>query len=149
MQLPLRLTLKPSRHLSVLLALLHLAALGSLLPLDLPLWLRLIAACAVALSAVAGIRRHAFLSSSRSVRELTLAADGSVEAVSAGRSRFPAAVSLKSTVFLWLVVLLLDASGSRRLLPVVILPDSLQADEFRALRSWLRWKVKPGRSNGT
>ena len=143
MQLPLRLTLKPSRRLTVLLALLHLVAFGSLLPLDLPLWLRLIAACGVVLSAVAGIRRHAFLSSPRSVRALTLAADGSVEAASAGRS-FPAAVSLQSTVFPWLVVLLLDVPGSSRLLPVVILSDSLQTDEFRALRSWLSWKVKPG-----
>jgi hypothetical protein len=75
------------------------------------------------------------------VRELTLGADGSVEAASPGQNSFPAAISLQSTVFTWLVVLLLDAPGSRRRVPVVILPDSLQADEFRALRSWLRWKA--------
>jgi toxin CptA len=141
MQLPLRLALKPSRQLTIMLALLHLAALGSLFPLDLPAWPRLVAACAVILSAVTAIRRHAFLLSPYSVRELTLGADGSVEAASPGQNSFPAAISLQSTVFTWLVVLLLDAPGSRRRVPVVILPDSLQADEFRALRSWLRWKA--------
>jgi toxin CptA len=141
MRFPLRLALKPSRHLAVMLALLHLAALGSLFSLDLPAWLRLIAACAVILSAVSATRRHALLLSPYSVRELTLGADGSVEATSPVRNSFPAAISPQSTVFPWLVVLLLDAPGSRRLVPVVILPDSLQADEFRALRSWLRWKV--------
>lgn len=144
MQLPLQLILKPSRQLAMLLVLLHLAALGSLVPLDLPIWLRLAAGGVVVLSAMASIRRHAFLSTPHSVRELTLAADGSVEAVRPDRSRFPAVVSLQSTVFPWLVVLLLRTSGSRRLLPVVIVPDTLHGDELRALRSWLRWKAASG-----
>ena len=142
MLLPLRLCLKPSRLLAMLLGLMLLAALGSLVPLDLPLWSRLIAAGAAMLSVVTGIRRHAFLSSVRSIRELTLKADGTVEVAGAGLRFFPAVVSPQSTVFPWLVVLLLEVPDSRSLLPVVILRDSLPPDEFRLLRSWLRWMVK-------
>lgn len=126
----------------ILLALLHLAALGSIFPLDLPLGLKLLAGSAIACSAVASLRRHALLLASGSVRELALLADGSVEAGCRDQVRFAAGVSAQSTAFPWLVVLLLDVSSSRFMLPVVILPDSLSADEFRVVRSWLRWKVR-------
>ena len=140
MQLPLRLKLQPSRSLAALLVLLHLAALAGLVPLDFPPWLKLLAGAAVSASAVASIRRHASLTAPGSVRELVLLADGSIEGERRGRS-FTAAVSRQSTVFPWLVVLLLEAPAWFRPLPVVILPDSLPPDEMRALRSWLRWKA--------
>lgn len=144
MQFPLRLKLYPSRRLAVLLALLHLAGIAGIVPLDLSLWLKLLACAAASASALASIRRHALLAAPGSVRELVLLVDGSVEGERRKRGAFTAAVSPRSTVFPWLVVVLLEVADSRRLLPVVLLPDSLAPDQLRALRSWLRWKACPG-----
>ena len=40
----------------------------------------------------------------------------------------------------YLTVLNLRQSGSRAIKRIVILRDSLHADDFRKLRVWLRWK---------
>lgn len=143
MEHPVQLELQPSRLLLGLLAALHLAALGSLVPLALPWWLKLAGAAIIAASAVAAIRRHALLAAPVSVYELALGADGSVVAGRRDGGRLTASVSPRSTGFPWLVVVLLAAPGARRLLPVVILPDALPAQEFRSLRSWLRWVARP------
>jgi toxin CptA len=143
MQLPLRLALQASRSLAILLGSLHLAALGSLLPVDVPLGLKLAGGLAVTLSAVLGIRRHALLGDARAVRALVLRADGSVEA-ECRSGRFEATVSPHSTVFPWLLVVLLREPGRRRPVAVVVLRDALAAQDWRQLRAWLRWHAVSG-----
>ena len=39
-----------------------------------------------------------------------------------------------------LTVLNLRATDSHRMQNVVLLPDSMAADDFRRLRAWLRWR---------
>ncbi len=141
MHLPHRLVLRPSRFLAALLLLLHIAALLGLLPIRLPLGLKLILAAVVAASGVVSLRRHALRVAGISVRELILKADGAVEGTQGDGSRFEAKVSLQSTIWPWLIVLLLERPGSPRLRPLVVLPDALPAEELRILRSWLRWKL--------
>ncbi|MBI4987415.1 MAG: hypothetical protein HZC23_01220 [Rhodocyclales bacterium] len=141
MHLPRRLVLRSSRSLAIALALLHLAALASLLPLLLALWLKLALAAVIAVSACISIRRHALLLAASSIHELVLKADGTVEGVRNEGGRLEAKVSGKTTVLPWLIVILLVLPGSRRLLPLVILPDSLPTEEERFLRAWLRWML--------
>jgi hypothetical protein len=144
MQFPRRLVLKPSPSLALLLALMLLAALGSLVPLDIPLWMKLAGAGAAAISSGTAMRRHAFLAAKGATRELILHEDGTVEAARADPDIISAGVSSQSTVFPWLVVLLLEVPGSRTLFPVLILRDSLSPEEFRVLQAWLRWKAGKG-----
>lgn len=141
MLLPHRLEIRTSLYLALMLALLHLAALGSLLPLALPVWLRWTLAAALAASFAAAVRRHALHQAASSVRELVLKADGSIEGLRNDGVRFDAAVSGRTAVLSWLIVILLEMPGRRRLHPVVLLPDALTAEDWRMLRSWLRWKV--------
>ncbi len=141
MHLPHRLVLQSSFLLAVALALLHLAALASLVPLLLPSWLKLAITATVALSGFFAIRRHALLLAAPSVRELTLKADGAVEGMRYDGGRIEARVSTQTTVLPWLIVMLLELPDSRLLHPLVILPDSLPAEEGRVLRAWLRWKL--------
>lgn len=141
MLLPHRLVIRPSRCLALILALLHLAALGSLLPLDIPVWLRWALAAALAASFAASVRRHALHQAATSVRELVLKADGGIEGLRYDGVRFDASMSAQTTVLPWLIVILLEIPGVRRLHPVVVLPDALTAGDWRTLRAWLRWKV--------
>ncbi len=143
MQFPLRLNLRPSIRLTICLSLLHAAAISSLLPLDLAWTLKIVLAFVLTVSAWFSIRRYALLRDATSIRDLTFAADGTVQCLwnASATDTFACTVSAQSTALPWLVVILLKAPQWRRLRPVVVLPDALSADEFRALRIWLRWKA--------
>jgi hypothetical protein len=141
MRLPLRLALTSSTRLALLLGLLHVFALASLAPLHLPAWVLLAAGAATLASAAVTIRRFALLAARPSVCELVLRDDGTVEATDRSGRVFAAAVSPQSAVFPWLAVILLSRPGSRGLLGLAILADSVQPEEWRLLRTWLRWKA--------
>jgi len=141
MQLPLRLVLQTSHYFFVALLLLHGAALASLFPIHSPLWLKLLVAASLIISMVLNVRHHALLVRPTSICELMLMADGSVEITDRSGYRRFALVSNGSTVLFGLTVLLLKSAEKRRLQSVVIFSDALSADEYRWLRSWLRWKI--------
>jgi len=141
MHLPHRLVLRASRYLALLLALVHLAALASLIPLPFHLWYKLALATIIVMSICIAIRRHALLLAAASIRELVLKTDGTVEALRNDGGRIDAKVTMQSTVLPCLIVMLLELPGRRRLNSLVILPDSLPVEERRILRIWLRWKL--------
>ncbi|MCC7484799.1 MAG: hypothetical protein IT529_07380 [Burkholderiales bacterium] len=58
----------------------------------------------------------------------------------AGRWR-EAEILGSSYVSPWLTVLNLGAGGARRPRHVVLVPDNVDASEFRRLRAWLRWSA--------
>lgn len=41
----------------------------------------------------------------------------------------------------WLTIMRIRPTGTRTTHSMVILPDSLEADEFRKLRVWLKWRA--------
>jgi len=140
MFLPHRLEIRSSPCLAMVLAVLHLAALVSLVSLLIPVWLKLALAVVIGVSVGISVRRHALLRAAFSVRELVLKADGAVEGLWNGGRRFDARISGQTTVLPWLIVMLIELPDSRRLHPLLILPDSLPAEDGRVLRAWLRWK---------
>lgn len=136
---PLTITLKPSPRLAWLLGIAHAAAAGAVSVLELPAWLTV--ALVVALAA------HGVL---QTLRLALLRRADAVVAVEAGRASgvpfrtrngtWQAAQLLGSTyVSPALTVLNLKPVGARRARHVVILPDAVDADDFRRLRVWLRW----------
>ncbi|HMM54327.1 MAG TPA: hypothetical protein PKC23_04835 [Candidatus Desulfobacillus sp.] len=139
MLLPHRLEIRPSPYLTLLLLLLHLAALASLLPLDLAVPLRLAMAAVILASLFFSVRRHGLARAPDSIRGLLLREDGTLEGRQNDGALFDATVSRQSTLLPGLVVLLLQAAR-RRPRVLVLLPDALAADEARLLRAWLRWK---------
>jgi toxin CptA len=56
----------------------------------------------------------------------------------------PVAVQPDTFVSPWLTVLRYRLPGQRWSQSLVILPDSLPADDFRRLRVWLKWKAQTG-----
>ena len=141
MLLPHRLEIRSSHCLALVLALLHLAALGSLLPLQIPVWLKLALAVAIVASLGVSIRRHAMLQAASSIRSLALKSDGTVEGLRRDGGRFDARVSRHTTDLSLLIVILLEQPESRRLRPLLFMSDSLPLEDARVLRAWLRWKL--------
>ncbi|MBV6476057.1 MAG: hypothetical protein KJZ92_08045 [Rhodocyclaceae bacterium] len=140
MQFPHRLALSSSRRLATCLLLLHFAGLVGLFPLALPPGSKLAMSLAIIASCLVALRRHVLGLAATSVRELFLREDGSVEVTLANGDRYDAAVSGRSTIWPWLVILQLEGRDAARRQPLVILPDALAGGEWRVLRSWLRWK---------
>jgi toxin CptA len=132
--------LRPSRQLAAALTLLHLGALACLVPLALALWLKAPAVLALLASLVFMLRRSALLAASDSIVALVPKDDGMIRYVLGDGEEIEAEVLPDTTVYRFAAVVLLRAPGARRVRSVLVLPDSMDAEAFRHLRVWLRWR---------
>lgn len=136
MQLPVTLRLKPSPILAGMLVLGHsLAALGVVLT-GLPRDVVLPVVILLALSLGFSLGRSVF---HPPILALMLKADGTLDVERRDGSCAAARVNPQTTVFPWLVALLLRAEG--RNMGVALLPDALGREGHRQLRLWLRWRA--------
>ncbi len=144
--------LKPSRRLAVVLSVAHFIAIGLLWPLTLPIMVKLAASAMLAVSLVLYVRYYALLASPGSVKGLKLGLDHTDVMTCRLETRQGDVIRCvplgRSFVSPYLTVLELKPLGARRLWQrfrtrsVVILPDGIDAEEFRQLRVLLRWKWK-------
>ena len=134
MQLPVTVSLQPSRRLAALLIVAHGLVAAALSPLSLPVWLMFALLAAILASAWRSRRQFA---SPRRIHRLTLRTDGRLEFSRVDGSGGEAVVQPQTTVTSFLCVLVLRTQGSTEAL--VLLPDALPAADFRRLRLWLRW----------
>lgn len=123
-----------------ILATAHIIAIAPLIPLDLPVWARLMLGLAVLYSMWRCLRNTQFLAPP-SGTSLTLEGDEAVLLKSGGQP-FAGRVLPSSAVSPFLIVLNIAPKGVRRARSVIILPDSLDAESFRQLRVQLRWGMQ-------
>ena len=132
--------LSPSWRLAAILAAGHCAVAVIVLVLDVaPIWqCGVIALLAISLGYE--LRNSALRLSAQAVVALRVSKDNllSVQTRRGEWSDFDVAGS--SYVTSALTVLNLRATDSHRMQNVVLLPDSMAADDFRRLRAWLRWR---------
>lgn len=133
--------LKPSRQLGIALLAAHAVAAGLVLPLQLPDSLKVALLVLVASSLAHALRRHARLSSPRSITAIEVRGT-ETRARTRDGAWHPARVLGTSCVSTRFAVLNLRFPGTRLVQHVVIAPDGAQADAFRRLRVWLRWGWK-------
>lgn len=140
-QAPLVIRIKPSRIGRGALLLVFLLALAAIGLADLPLYGQLGAALLACVITLQAWRAPLPL-------ELKLHADGRLEWREAAASWQSATALPGSTVSVWLCLLAYRTEGERRARHLTILPDSLEGDDFRRLRVWLRWRagVEGGRA---
>ncbi len=136
MQLPVVLTLHPSRQLAILLLLAHGGALAVVFAIVLPIWIKLVLLAAITVSIGHILRR---LHGLRRIARLTLRSDGLLEYVRGNDESGEARIHPHTTVTPLLTVLLLRQG--RRSEVLVVLPDALSREDFRRLRLWLRWQA--------
>lgn len=152
--------LKRSMRLAMMLSLAHFSTIGLLWPLMLPVAVKLLGTVILAMSLIFYLRYYALLRSPGSVVGLELSDEMACTIETRCGERIPYALLGSSFVAPYLTVLdgkLQQSSEPRRcLMPcekfsarsIVILPDAIDAEEFRQLRVLLRWKWKdPKNSN--
>ena len=139
----MKITLRPSRILTAILVLAHGAAIAMVALAGMPFWLELIAIAALVASLVFDVRQTALLRAPDAVITLEIASDDKLS-IQTRRSEWIECEVLGSTyVTSFLTILNLKGIDSGRNTRAVILPDSLDAEDFRKLRVWLRWKRGP------
>ena len=136
MQFPIQIELRRSRLLAFLTVALHVLAIACLWLLPWPVLARGVLVLIVALSAWHSLRPSP-------VAGLRLGERGELWILRSGSEPAAAAVQPDSAVFSWLVVLRVRGERDGRLRSLVLLPDSMSAEQFRLLRLWLRWLASP------
>ena len=136
MQLPLNLTLLASRRLAIMLLVAHAGAIAMLAAISAPLWIRALLFLLIAWSAWHSLQK---IHGSLRIIRLILKADGRLEYLRLSGESGEATVHPNSTVMPQLTVLLLRLEKGSE--PLIVLPDSLNAEDFRQLRLWLRWRA--------
>ncbi|KFB66575.1 protein YgfX [Candidatus Accumulibacter vicinus] len=136
MQFPINIELRRSRFLSFLMVLLHALAGACLWVLPWPAattrhWLLLI----IALSLWHALRPSRIVG-------LRLGEDGALTLLSGDGDSMFVSPQADTTVFSQLIVVRIRNDDRGRLPSLVLLPDSMPAEQFRLLRLWLRWRVR-------
>ncbi len=132
----------PSLRLAALLSLAHSAAVGSLWPLTLPWSIKAMIMVALAISLAYYLRQDALLSADNAVIAFVLSDE--MQCIVTVRSGESMICNILGNTFVapYLTVLNLKPVGKFFTRSIVILPDGVDAEEFRQLRVWLRWKWK-------
>lgn len=136
----LSIALQESRILGVVLTLAHAAAIGIFWLIELPLAIQLGSTLVVFYGAVVVIRRHALLRGKDAVIGLEVTQDHAMSFETRSGGWQECEVLGTTYVTSWLTILNLRAAGASRNTHVTLLPDSLHPEDFRRLRTWLRWK---------
>lgn len=131
--------LGPSRQLAVILGCAHLGALLVLILLPVLLWLQAGAAAVLLLSAAYTIRRHAWRRGRSAATALHFIDREQLRVRMHDGTWHAGRVLGNSTVSVSCTVLGIRLTDCRLPLHIVIMNDSVDSEDFRRLRVWLRW----------
>lgn len=137
---PLKISLKPSRRLVMLLGLAHAAAAGAVLVVDVPIWLQLFLLVLIGTSCGLCLYGPALLRSGEAIIGLEIGEGGSLSFQTRRGEWREGAVLGSSFVSPYLTVLVVRTEAKLFARHVVIMPDSLAAEDFRRLRVRLHWQ---------
>ena len=138
----LNIRLKPSGYLTLLLSAVHTIAIGLVLALPLPIGLKLVTTLVFCVSLVFYLKRNARLAAPNSIIALEIMEDCACAIETRSGKRLDCILLPTSYVSASLTILNLKANGEMLARHVVILPDSINPEDFRKLRVLLRWKFK-------
>ena len=135
----LKISIKPSRRLALLLCLAHVAAAGAVLAIDLPIWLKILLVLLICASCAAYSYSTALLRSGGAVVGLEIGDDDALS-FQTRRGEWREGTLLGSSfVSPYLTILNIGTAGRFFARHVVIMPDGIDAEDFRRLRVRLRW----------
>ena len=117
----------------------HVASAILIFILPLPLWSKFVALPIIAASAWHNVRAYALLSAPNAVRGLRIHSNGNLE-IERGKLQSAALVG-EQFIHPQLTIIRCKTETSRRPIAIVILPDMLDTETFRALRVRLKWRA--------
>ncbi|WP_035384855.1 protein YgfX [Ferriphaselus sp. R-1] len=133
-----RIQLGPSYLLAMAVLVAHGVATVSIVVLAVPAWVKVAVIAALLFNCAYELARVALLRASSSCVALRLDDSGVGMELRDGRSMV-VKLGADCLVTPWLIVLALISEDERTTRRLLILPDSLNAESFRALRVWLKW----------
>lgn len=134
--------LKPSRQLALIFSVAHTGCLIIVWLLDITLLLKIFSTLLLLFSMIYYIQRFALLQTPHAIVAFYLsdAASCIIQTRSNDHHHYQVQGSTYVTPHLTVICLKSKASFFER--SIVIFPDSIDAEKFRQLRVWLRWKWK-------
>lgn len=136
----LKISIKPSRRLALLLCLAHGAAAAAALLTDVSIWVKISLVLVIGASCASCLYGPALLRSGKAIVSFEIK-DGRAVSFQTLRGEWHQGMLLDSSfVSPWLAILNIKMEASRFARHVVIMPDGIDADDFRQLRVWLRWR---------
>ena len=140
----LRLQLKSSMQMALVLTLGYFLAAACLFWAPMPRWLMIVLLAALALNLLFLLRHQAWRAWPFSINALQFERDGLVIAQYRNGQLLQARVLASSFVAPYLTIVLLQPAGAWWVRSVVVVPDCLPAETFRRLRIWLKWRAGGG-----
>lgn len=134
--------LRPSWQLAIMFSCVHVACIIIILLLDISILLEAIGVLLLGLSLIYYIRMYALLTSPNAIASLYLSDHSSCKTQTRSGQQQRWCIQGSSFVTSYLTVLSLGSNESVFARSIVILPDSIDTEQFRQLRVWLRWKWK-------
>jgi toxin CptA len=131
--------IKHSFLLATVLAGVHFAAGVTLLPLALSTDLRVVIATVITLSLLRSIWVHAMLRAEHSIIAIAIEDQKSCILHTRGGAMLPARILGSTYVTPVLTVINVKPTGTYFAHHILLLPDSIEPEEFRELRTLLRW----------
>lgn len=135
----LKLSIRRSVYLSWLLILAHAGAVALLWPLAVAVWIKAVVALAIIVSLVFFLNHVALLTTPEAVIAIEIEERGKISLQTRRGEWHECKLSGDSFVSPWLTVVVLAQENRRRARYVIIMPDNVDAGDFRRLRVWLRW----------
>lgn len=139
-----RVTIAPSTTLAVALGAVHLAAAGSLWLTPIPVTGKVVFTLAIGISLIYFMAHDALLHASHSVVALDIRDDGTIALQNRLGEWIDCDVLDSSYISHYLTVINFLPRGQHAARHVILVPDNVDAREFRRLRMWLRWKRGDG-----
>lgn len=133
-------SVSPSVRLAVVLCLTHLFAAGLLWLVPIPALAKGVATLAIAFSLIYFLARDAALHAASAIVALELKDRGGIAFRTRDGTWVESELSASSYVSPALTVVVLQPRGRGRTRRAIILPDSVDARDFRRLRMWMRWR---------
>ena len=130
----------PSVRLAVALCATHLVAAGLVWLVPIPMLGKGVATLAIALSLIYFLARDAALHAASAIVALELKDGGGIAFRTRDGTWVESELSGSSYVSPALTIVVLQPLGRGRTRRAIILPDSVDARDFRRLRIWMRWK---------
>jgi toxin CptA len=140
-----RVTLKSSPYLTIVLTTAHVACAALLIPLEMPLWLKVSMAFVLTLSLVHSLVEHALRRGRSSLIGLELRDEDRAAVQTPDGEWHDARVLPTTYVSPVLTVINLRIPPAILARHAVIVPDAIRAEDFRQLRVSLRWRYRSPR----
>jgi len=136
-----RISVRPSVLIAVAISILHVGAAAVVWLVPIPVLGKAVFTLAIAVSLIYFMARDAALHASRSIVALELREEGGIACQTRNGAWLECELLGSSYVAPGMTIINLRARGWMGYRRVILVPDNVDVEDFRRLRTWLRWRA--------